>query len=147
MKYIWKCCLQNVSHFVSGLIVLTLVVLKSEHFRYIAPIPWLLMPWRRKKPGGCFTNVSRALQDILLKVVYCRNRTSDENFKLELCTCAQSHALGTRTKFQLEILNANVISGILCFFRMIISESSQNVSETTPWQDIICHGTWHWLSV
>ena len=42
------------------------------------------------KPGVCFTNVSRALQDILLKFVYCRNRSSYENFKLKLCTCAQS---------------------------------------------------------
>ena len=81
--------------------------------------------------GGCFTNVSRALQDILSKVVYCRNRTSYENFKLTLCTCAQSHALGTRTKFQLEILNANVIFGIV-YFRKIILESSRKVSETTP---------------
>ena len=39
-------------------------------------------------------------------------------------------ALGTRTKFQLEILTINVISGIV-YFRKIILESSQNVSETT----------------
>ena len=42
-------------------------------------------------PGGCFVKVSRALQDILSKFVYCRNRTSCENFKLKLCMCAQSH--------------------------------------------------------
>ena len=46
------------------------------------------------KPGGCFTNVSWALQDILSKFVYCRNRTSDENFKPKLCTCAQSQCFG-----------------------------------------------------
>ena len=45
--------------------------------------------------------------------------------------CAQSHALGTRTKFQLEILTINVISDIV-YFHEIILESSQNVSETTP---------------
>ena len=82
-------------------------------------------------PGGCFINISRALQDILPKFVYCKNRTSCENFKLKLCTCAQSHALGTCTKFQLEILTINVISGI-AYFRKIILESSRNVSETTP---------------
>ena len=81
------------------------------------------------KPGVCFTNVSRALQDILLKFVYCRNRSSYENFKLKLCMCA---ALGTRTKFQFEILTINVISSIV-YFREIILESSRNVSETTPW--------------
>ena len=46
--------------------------------------------------------------------------------------CAQSMALGTRTKFQLEILTINVISGIV-YFREIILESSRNVSETTLW--------------
>ena len=44
----------------------------------------------------------------------------------------QSHALGTRAKFQLEILTTNMISGIV-YFREIILESSQNVCETTPW--------------
>ena len=82
--------------------------------------------------GGCFTNVSRALQNILSNFVYCRNRTSYANFKLTLCMCAQSHALCTRTKFQLEILTINVISGIV-YFREIVSESSRKVSETTPW--------------
>ena len=81
--------------------------------------------------GGCFTKVSRALQDILSKFVYYRNRTFDENFKLKLCTWAQSYALGTRTKFQLKILTINVISGIV-YFREIILESSRNLSETTP---------------
>ena len=35
--------------------------------------------------GGCLTNVLQALQDILLKFVYCRNHTSYENFKMKLC--------------------------------------------------------------
>ena len=38
---------------------------------------------------------------------------------------------GTRTKFQLETLIINVISGIL-YFRKIILETSWNVSESTP---------------
>ena len=82
-------------------------------------------------PGGCFTIVSRALQNILSKFVCCRNSTCDENFELKLCACAQSHALGTRTKFQLEIITINVISGVV-YFDEIILESSRNVSETTP---------------
>ena len=41
-------------------------------------------------------------------------------------------ALGTRTKFQFDILTINVISSVL-YFRDIILESSRNVSETTPW--------------
>ena len=79
------------------------------------------------KPRGCFTNVLRALQYILSTFVYCRNCTSYKNFKTKLGTCAQSH-----TKFQLEILTINVISGFV-YFREIILESSQSISETTPW--------------
>ena len=107
------------------------------------PSAWLLVraipdsfpissPSTPRVPGGCFTNVSRALQDILLNFVYCRIRTSYENFKLKLCTCAQSMTLGTRTKFQFEILTINVISSIV-YFRDIILERSRNVSETTLW--------------
>ena len=79
----------------------------------------------------CFTNISRALQIILSKFVFCRNRISYEHFKLKLCTCSQSMALGTRTKFRLEILTIHVIFGIV-YFREIILENSRNVSETTP---------------
>ena len=69
---------------------------------------------------GCFTNVSRALQNLM-----------EWNLKLKLCTCAQSNALGAHTMFQLEILIINAISGIV-YFREIILESLRNVSETTP---------------
>ena len=93
---------------------------------------WFIICGFTLAPGGCFTNVSRARQDILSKCVYCRNRTSYENFKLKLCTCAQSHALGTRAKFQLGILTINVVSGTV-YFRDIILESTRNASETTPW--------------
>ena len=92
----------------------------------------------REAPGGCFTNVSRALQNILSIFVCCRNRTSYENFQLKLCSCAQSHALGTRTKFQFEIMTLNMITGIV-YFREIILESSRNVSETIPGLATGCH--------
>ena len=45
--------------------------------------------------------------------------------------CAQSHALGTHAKFQLEILTINMISGIVYLCEFIL-ESSRNVSETIP---------------
>ena len=51
---------------------------------------------------------------------------------MKLYACAQNCALGTGTKFELEIFTLNVISGIV-YFRDIILESSQIVSETTPW--------------
>ena len=65
-----------------------------------------------KYQGGCFTNVSRALQNSPAKIHNTRNHIYGENFKLKLCTCAQSHALGTRTKFQLEILIRTTIRAI-----------------------------------
>ena len=54
-----------------------------------------------------------------------------KNLNLELCKCAQSHALGTHTKFKIEILIRNTISAIHKF-RVNILESSRNVSETPP---------------
>ena len=82
--------------------------------------------------GGCFTNASRALQRNLAKICNARNHIYSENFKLKICTCAQSKALGTHTKFQLEILIRSAISAIHKF-RENMLESSLNVSETTPW--------------
>ena len=57
-----------------------------------------------QRPWRCFTNVSRALQNIISKMSYCGNSTCYANFNLKLCACAQGHALGTRTRFKLEII-------------------------------------------
>ena len=80
---------------------------------------------------GCFTNVSRALQNNLAKIHNTRNHIYGANFSLKLCTCAQSMALGRHIKFQLEIFITSTISAIHKF-RENILESSWNVSETTP---------------
>ena len=82
-------------------------------------------------PGGCFTNVSWALQNNLAKIYNARNDIYGENFKLKLCMCVQSMALGTRTKCQLEIRIRNTISAIHTFQESIL-ESLQNISGTTP---------------
>ena len=92
--------------------------------------------------GGCFTNVSRALQNIISKFVYYYSRISYENFKLKLCACAQSHVLGTRAKCQLEILGINVIFGIV-YFREIILESSQTLVRQPPGDIHIIHTGGH----
>ena len=81
--------------------------------------------------GVCFTNVSRALQNNPVKIYNARSQIYSENFKLKLCMCAKSLALGTRTKFQLEILIRNAIYATHKF-RENILESSRNVSETPP---------------
>ena len=70
-------------------------------------LPSAIVHCNQNETGCCFTNVSWALQNILSKFVYCRNRNLYENFKLTLCTCARSMALGTRAKCQLEILTIN----------------------------------------
>ena len=80
--------------------------------------------------GGCFTNVSRALQNDLAKIYIVRNNISVENFKLKLCTRAQSMDLGTRTKFELEILISTIL--VIYKFRGNVLESSRNFSETPP---------------
>ena len=84
-----------------------------------------------KDHGGCFTNISQALQNKLAKICNARKHIYGENFTLKLCTCAQSMALGTSTKFQLEILMRSIISTIHKF-RDNILESSRSVTETTP---------------
>ena len=76
-------------------------------------------------PGGCFTNGLQALQNNLAKIYNARNHIDDENFKLKLCTCAQSMALGTCSKFQLEIL-ISMISAIHKFQESIL-ESSRTI--------------------
>ena len=81
-------------------------------------------------PGGCFTNVPRALQNNRAKMYNARNNNHAENFKLKLCTCAQT--MGTHTKFQLEILIRSTILVIYKFWENIL-ESLRNVSETSPW--------------
>ena len=43
----------------------------------------------------------------------------------------ESHALGTRANFQLEMLTINLIYGIV-YFGKIILEISQNISEIAP---------------
>ena len=82
-------------------------------------------------PGGCFTNVSQALQNNITKIHNTKNHNYGENFKHKLRSCAQNIALGTRTKFQLEIRITSTISAIHKF-RENTLESSRKVSETTP---------------
>ena len=83
------------------------------------------------------------LTKIFSQNVYHGNHTSF--FKLKFCLCVQSMALGTRTNFQLEICNINVIYGTV-YFHKIILKGSQNISETTTWlllwPVIDCAGKW-----
>ena len=65
-----------------------------------------------------------------MKIYNDRIHIYGENFKVKLCTCAQSMALGTCTKFLLEILVSSTISAIHTFQENIL-KNSQNISETT----------------
>ena len=60
-------------------------------------------------PRGCFDNVSRTVQNNLVKIYNARNHIFGEKFKLKL---AESYAMGTRTKFQLERIIRSSISAI-----------------------------------
>ena len=90
--------------------------------------------------GGCFVNVWWVLENIRSKFACCKNRTYYETFKLKLCTCAQSHTLGTYTKFQLEILITNVISGI-AYFREISSKIAEMVSRYSAIPSVFGHSS------
>ena len=61
-----------------------------------------------ENPRGCFTIILWVLQNNRTKIYYARNHIFGENSKLKLCMCAQSMALGTRTKLQLEILTSTI---------------------------------------
>ena len=57
--------------------------------------------------------------------------------------CAQSHDLDRCTKFHLEILTISAISGIV-YFRKMIWESLQNISETNPLvSNNVLSAVWH----
>ena len=72
----------------------------------------------------------RELSKMIPRKIYnTRNDIYGENFKLKICTCAQSMALDTRTKCQLEILIGSTISAIHKF-RENILEGSRNVVVT-----------------
>ena len=79
------------------------------------------------EPGGCLTNVSWAFQNNIEKIYNARNHIYSENFTLKFCMCA----LGTRTKFQLEILILSTNSAIHKFWENILV-SSWNVSGPEP---------------
>ena len=90
--------------------------------------------------GGCFTNVSRALENNLAKICNARNHIYGENFKLKLCTYAQSMALSTRTKFQLGIL----IGGLPMCVLSYIFAWHRGSSGQPPWVRLLhslghCH--------
>ena len=91
---------------------------------------------------GVVSLTFRELSEIISRKIYnARNNIYAEKFKLKLCTCAQSMALGTRTKLQLEILIRSTILVIYKFWKNIL-ESLRNVSETPPWLPTKHHDSW-----
>ena len=54
------------------------------------------------------TNASWALENKLSKICNAFNHIYGDNFELKHCMCAQSMALGTHTKFQLEIPKSTI---------------------------------------
>ena len=83
-----------------------------------------------KHTGGCFTNVSQALQSNLAKICNAIIYISGENFKLKICMCDQSIALGTIELSSLKFHRRTISATHK--FRDNTFESSWHVSETIP---------------
>ena len=90
---------------------------------------------RYHRPDDFFIDVSWAVQNKLDKMDNTGNHIYGKNVKLKLCTRAQSMALGTRTKFQLDILISTIFA--IHKFRKNILEITRKLSETTPWSSAV----------
>ena len=105
---------------------------------YESPCP--LMKWRQWGPGGCFTNVSRAHQNIFsqnLCIAEIVPLMRISNWNLHMCP---KQCFGHTYKISAWNYHHQCVSGIV-YFREIILESSRNVSETTPGPQQACHWT------
>ena len=91
LRKLWLCC-----------------ILKSLYYQNACTMHILRIREKDLGARGCLTNILQALQNNLAKI----HNVENHIFKLKLCTCAQSMALGTRTKFQLEVLIRCTISAI-----------------------------------
>ena len=119
-------------------------IFPKENFCISIPIPLQLIPRRENlanRAWGCVTNILWTLQYNLAKKHDNRKHIYGENFKLKLCMCAQSNALGTCLKFKLEILIKSMISAIHKF-RENILKSSRNISESTLWWILYASAKW-----
>ena len=87
----------------------------------LVPMPYhagksLLLIWRwAPVDSQTFHKLSKIIfsRNVCIVEIFSLWKSPHENFKLKLCWCAQR-----RTKFQLEILTINVISGIYIFTRL-----------------------------
>ena len=79
---------------------------------------------------GVVSQTYRKLSKVISRKYTMPDYNYDENFKLKLCTCAQSMASGTHTKFQLAILTRSTICAIHNFQENVL-ECSRD-SETPP---------------
>ena len=117
-------------------------------------LPWFpLTLWHQEQnvPGSCCSNIWWALQNCLTKIHITGNHIYGEYLKLKLCTCAQSHALGTRTTFHLRILIRTTISAINNFkviswraHRMLVK---QPPGERGHYYWCSCPSPWYWYDI
>ena len=89
--------------------------------------------------GGCFTNVSWALQTVFRNLCIAEIRLFMRISSRNVIRVPK--AMLTCTNFRLEIFIINVICGI-AYFHEIILDSLRNVSETSP-----CHVNFHYHKV
>ena len=91
-----------------------------------------LITKKSSKPRGVFHQRFTSSPKYYLKICVLQKSYSLWEFQAETLYVRPKNriALGTHSKFQLEILTINVISSIV-YFGEIILESAQNVSQTT----------------
>ena len=79
-----------------------------------------IMTWKNAFciTGGCFTNVSRALQNNLAKIHNTRNHIYDENFKLKLETWLWAHVQSFSLKFSSQVLFLQYTNSERIFWRV-----------------------------
>ena len=125
-------CRQATSHYLNQCWPRSLLPNGVTRPQWVNWAGYFLRNWNWFVKQGVISLTFRELSNIISQKTHnTENHIHGENFKLKLCTCAQSHALGTPTKFQLEFLIRTTISAIHKFQENIL-ESSWNDSETTP---------------
>ena len=116
-------------------------------------IPWVtarLGYWRNQRvtfeifqdfgdPGGCFTNILRAPQNILAKIDNTINHIYGEKFNLKICTCAQrlwAHVHSFSLKFSSQVLFVQYTNFERIFWRAretLVKQPQISVTGTLLW--------------
>ena len=91
--------------------------------------------WAERSQVGVSLTFQELFKIFSRKIVYSKNRTY-ENFKLNLCMCAQSMALGTHIKFQLGNSPDKCDFWHLCIFARLFWRACKELVKLSPGQSL-----------